>query len=306
MESHVGKFEKVDQLGKCSDFFVSNFKGDEFFVFTKSIGEEKFDFSELLPKVQSKEEYLITSRLFLNSLIEQKIGKAVLSRVKSVLFDETNAIKLFNELVVAYPNAFVYMISSHHFGTWIGASPEILLKTDHSRGTTISLAGTLPIGEDQFWSSKENEEQNLVTLFIEDILNKSAVTNLKIGSPTEVQAGPLRHLRSEISFDLNGNLPFEIARSLHPTPAVSGFPQKNALELIDKFEEHDRMLYAGMIGVFSEDKSDIYVNLRCCSIHKGQAYLFLGGGYTKDSIPEKEWQETENKSKTLLNIFQKM
>ena len=56
----------------------------------------------------------------------------------------------------------------------------------------------------------------------------------------------------------------------------------------------------------NQNKNQIYVNLRCCQIQNGAAYLYLGGGFTKDSIPELEWQETENKSKTLLNILQKL
>lgn len=56
----------------------------------------------------------------------------------------------------------------------------------------------------------------------------------------------------------------------------------------------------------SEEHSYLYVNLRCCQIQEGKAYLYLGGGYTKQSIPEDEWEETENKARTLLNSMEKV
>ena len=102
---------------------------------------------------------------------------------------------------------------------------------------------------------------------------------------------------------MNGQKPIQIADKLHPTPAVSGLPQKEAIELIDSIEEHERSLYAGCIGVLG-DRTDLFVNLRCAQLIENEYFLYLGGGFTKDSIAKKEWQETENKSRTLLDILE--
>ena len=60
-----------------------------------------------------------------------------------------------------------------------------------------------------------------------------------------------------------------------------------------------------MIGVVGEQSTQLFVNLRCAEIIQNQAYLYLGGGFTKDSTVESEWSETENKAKTLLNVMKK-
>ena len=83
----------------------------------------------------------------------------------------------------------------------------------------------------------------------------------------------------------------------------AGLPQKEAIELIDSIEEHKRSLYAGCIGVLG-DRTDLFVNLRCAQLIENEYFLYLGGGFTKDSIAKKEWQETENKSRTLLDILE--
>jgi isochorismate synthase len=118
-------------------------------------------------------------------------------------------------------------------------------------------------------------------------------------------AGPVKHLRTDFSFRTTRE-ETELLDALHPTPAVSGLPRALALEIIENIEEHDRSIYTGYIGLLSPKDSKIYVNLRCCQIRPGNMFLYLGGGYTKDSNPELEWEETENKSKTLLDLVQKL
>ena len=80
-------------------------------------------------------------------------------------------------------------------------------------------------------------------------------------------------------------------------------PQKEALALINEEEQHNRSLYAGVLGFISAEESKLFVNLRCAQLFEDKAHLYLGGGYTKDSIVENEWTETENKAKTLLKVL---
>ena len=67
---------------------------------------------------------------------------------------------------------------------------------------------------------------------------------------------------------------------------------------------YSRDLYAGYLGLIEDGKSQLYVNLRCAQFFQDSAYLYVGGGYTKHSLSEKEWNETERKSETLLKIFE--
>ena len=98
-----------------------------------------------------------------------------------------------------------------------------------------------------------------------------------------------------------------IARSLHPTPAVNGVPKEQSKRLIKQIElegsNQDRSLYSGFIGLVSETSSRLYVNLRCCELTNKNAHIYAGGGYTLRSNVENEWEETERKSETLTRIF---
>jgi len=136
-------------------------------------------------------------------------------------------------------------------------------------------------------------------------LKKSSVQQLKISQRTELIAGPVKHLVTNFSFQLPESNIFPLVQILHPTPAVSGLPRENALALIDKIESHKRKFYAGVIGFLSENEIKLFVNLRCAEIQENKAFLYVGGGFTKDSDVEKEWIETERKAETLLNVMQK-
>ena len=254
------------------------------------------------PICYSKEEYLEKAETFIGEIQARNLSKAIFSRVKSHHSDKSGK-ELFEALVVAYPSAFVYLISSQHFGTWIGATPEKLIRTKGEQGETVSLAGTMKVNDSANWGEKERFEQQFVSDFIEEQLTELEVKSLTIDGPHDRIAGPVKHLETQFRFEMNALSPIRIADKLHPTPAVSGLPQKEALDLIRSIETHDRSLYTGFIGVVGEE-TDLFVNLRCAQIIENEYFLYLGGGFTKDSIAEKEWEETENKSRTLLNIIE--
>jgi isochorismate synthase len=153
------------------------------------------------------------------------------------------------------------------------------------------------------WGEKERFEQQFVSDFIQDQLTELHVDSIIKDGPKDRVAGPVKHLETSFNFSLNGQKPIRIADKLHPTPAVSGLPQKEAIELIHSIEDHDRSLYTGCIGILGE-RTDLFVNLRCAQLIDQHYFLYLGGGFTKDSIAEKEWLETENKSRTLLDILE--
>lgn len=305
-----GTFSLQEKKTKLSGFLVGDFLLDSLYSFQESKVESKkknpLHFRRKTPKVIDENEYLYLTKRFLSVFGLFGLSKAVFSRIKKVDFDEKKSIKLFETLEKEYPEAFVYLISSKLFGTWIGATPEVLVQVHGNSGFTMALAGTKKSTETTEWGEKELEEQRLVTEFISDNLERKKYTHIELNGPYEVSAGPVKHLRTDISFDMGKKNALKTLKLLHPTPAVSGFPQREALEVIAALEPHDRELYAGVIGCVGKEKTKLYVNLRCCQIKKGAAYLYLGGGFTNESDPELEWEETENKSKTLLNILQKL
>lgn len=91
---------------------------------------------------------------------------------------------------------------------------------------------------------------------------------------------------------------------LHPTSAVCGMPKNKTKEFIVAKEQYDRELYSGYLGpVNMNNRTNIFVNLRCMQVQENFAILYAGAGITGDSDPEKEWRETEIKMDTLLQFL---
>ena len=230
------------------------------------------------------------------------MDKLVYSRVKSASISISGS-ELFNRLEASYPNAFVYYFQDPMLGEWIGATPEVLIKGANNSFESMSLAGTKKAEDESPWGAKEIEEQDFVSQFLRETLVKQGVSDLSSDGPKTVIAGPLAHLRTDFHWKSTIDQAWNIVKDLHPTPAVSGTPRAKAIEWIQSEEKHGRQFYAGIIGSMDEHSMNLYVNLRCAQIQGNQIYLYVGGGFTADSIPEKEWEETENKSRTLLNIL---
>jgi len=304
-----GRFVAIDLFSQKNfeGFVISDFNKTQTFLFQEE--ENNFDssnfqfhFSDKVPHVISKQEYLEKAEGFKNEIIEKGLQKAIFSRVKEVEFTNQNYVYFFERLCQKYPNAFVYLISSELFGTWIGATPEVLLKTNENQAYTTALAGTkkdLSID----WTNKEVEEQAYVTQQILTVADKFKLNHLNCSETYTYQAGPVYHLKSDINFDFEKEEILNLISDLHPTPAVAGLPLENALQLIHKTEPHKRLFYTGFLGELQKAKSTLFVNLRCAQLIENKAFLYLGGGFTKESDILSEWEETENKGKTLSTIF---
>ena len=91
---------------------------------------------------------------------------------------------------------------------------------------------------------------------------------------------------------------------LHPTPAVCGLPKNLADDFIRLKEKHERKYYTGYLGPWKLNQQvDLFVNLRCMEVTDDEFILYAGGGITAHSIPEKEWEETNQKAATLLAVI---
>ena len=232
-------------------------------------------------------------------------GKTIMSRVEIVDTPHT-ADDIFDTLAEAYPDAFVFMFTSPATGTWVGASPELLLRSDGQQLHTMSLAGTRPASDtDAPWDGKNIEEQGIVTRFISDVFADSGLAPDVPDKPMTRRAGPVEHLCTPVSAPLPASWCMsdlaELLYRLSPTPALGGFPRRESLELISRMESHSRAYYGGFFGpVDSPSDFTLCVNLRSARLADGRACLFAGGGITRQSIPEEEWTETCRKAATLL------
>ncbi|MDP5082229.1 MAG: chorismate-binding protein [Winogradskyella sp.] len=255
------------------------------------------------------------------------LNKVVLSRFEEKDLTKVDPIALFKRLYNTYKNAMVYCWYHPKVGLWLGATPELLLKVEGQKLTTISLAGTQPYNKDANveWTHKEIEEQQIVTDYIVEQI-KPYTKNVTISDVETTRAGNLLHLKTYIRSRMDSSSRLKsIIEALHPTPAVCGFPKQKAKDFILQNERYNREFYTGFLGELNlkqsktrntnrrnvennayavvEKTSNFYVNLRCTQIKDGKAYIYVGGGITKDSIAENEWNETVNKTKTIVNIL---
>ncbi|MDB2385071.1 isochorismate synthase [Polaribacter sp.] len=290
----------------------------ESLVLSEKIAFEESSFSEedeifQVNEIQRKKHLkLVTAGI--DEIEKTELTKIVLSRSEGLRVEGVDLVKILKKLLYNYKNAFVYLWFHPEIGLWMGATPETLLKLKNKHFETMSLAGTQPFIKDKkiVWGKKELEEQQLVTNFIESQL-KDISSDLTIFETETVKAGKLLHLRSKITGNLKDNCSLKsIVRSLHPTPAVCGFPRNLAKNFIVKNENYNRSFYTGFLGEINNTdeiskykKSHLFVNLRCMEVLEDEVKIFIGGGITKASNPEKEWLETVAKSKTIKNVLTK-
>ncbi|TYA59140.1 chorismate-binding protein [Formosa maritima] len=280
-------------------------------------------------KIKNKEKHIELVQKGIDGIKEKQFQKVVLSRCEKIKLTEIDCINVFKKLLQKYPTAFVYCWYHPKIGLWLGATPETLIKIEGSRFKTMALAGTQKFEGtlDVNWQDKEKEEQQFVTDFIVDSL-KTSVKNLTISNIETIKAGNVLHLKTTIKgiLDLNLLNLKQVIKVLHPTPAVCGLPKESTKQFIINNENYNREYYTGFLGELNfQEKttrntnrrnvennayasvkhiSNLFVNLRCMQIIEKKALIYVGGGITKDSIPEAEWQETVVKAEVMKKVLQ--
>lgn len=248
---------------------------------------------------ETKEEYGNTLQKVIEVIKENSLPKLVYSRRKIFTdFIEVDYKASFDNLCRAYPNAFRYLFNDGE-NAWMGAFSEVLGKFNKvtHEFETMALAGTLPTTEE--WTEKEIEEQKPVTEYIQSILNNYSGQVMQSETYDHI-SGNIKHLRTDFKTTIKPNDLDSLIQDLHPTPAVCGIPKDFCNENIRKYEKFPRELYAGYIKVETEENILYFVNLRCARLYKDAVHVFVGGGITAQSNPEKEWKETELKSEAIL------
>ncbi len=276
----------------------------------QNIQKEKAEPTELEnPFIISREEYLVDIQNAIREINNTKLAKVIVSRL--IPFERKNESvgEVFLQLFQQTPNAFVYLVNLPKAGLWMGATPEILLKSEGKTLETVSLAGTQSRKEvdDYSWYTKEIEEQAFVSRYLLDVFYKFNIHPYTTRGPETLESGKVAHLSTSFRFSakkLASNLGDFIAE-LHPTPAVCGYPKSKAARFIPKIEKHDRRYYTGYLGPWRLNGGvGLFVNLRCMEIKPEQYILYSGGGITARSVPDDEWEETNKKATTLLSAIE--
>ncbi|MGB0879905.1 MAG: isochorismate synthase [Polaribacter sp.] len=261
----------------------------------------------------AKEKYISLIEKAIENIHKKQFEKVVLSREERIKIEDFNILETYQKLLQKYTNAFVYVWYHPKVGLWLGATPETLLNISDNSFETMSLAGTQVYKETKniTWKDKEIQEQQLVTEFIKSQLLPITST-LKINKKETIKAGNLVHLKTKISGILitqNSSLK-TLIKALHPTPAVCGLPREITKDFILKHENYERTFYTGFLGElniqgskFRVQSSSLFVNLRCMKIENNRVQMYVGGGITKDSDTEREWEETVAKSKVMKSVL---
>jgi len=244
-----------------------------------------------------------------------EIEKVVLAReVRVHAPGEIDPAPLYDALRAAFPACYCYLVGTPEL-SFIGASPELLVRRDGARAQTVALAGTTRrsadpsvddlLGEQLLNGTKEREEQAIVARRIERVLRPVSVWVAAADEPVLVKVQNVQHLATPIRAQLADPVPcVELAGMIHPTPAVGGEPRDDAYRLIPALEGLDRGWYAGTVGWtdLSED-GEFCVAIRCALLRGNVAHLYAGNGIVRDSDPADELAETEVKLQALLPLL---
>jgi isochorismate synthase len=221
---------------------------------------------------------------------------------------------VFGVLRDAFPSCFVFCVGRGD-ATLVAASPELLVRREGQRVSTIALAGSTRrsadpavdahLGERLMRDESYREEHAIVARRIERTLNRYAIWVATPPEPTLVRIANIQHLATPIRAQLAAPVEaIELAGLMHPTPAVGGEPSDTALGLIPALEGLDRGWYTGPVGwTDAAGDGEFCVALRCALLRGNVARCYAGNGIVRGSDPVAELAETEVKLQALLPLL---
>jgi salicylate biosynthesis isochorismate synthase len=245
---------------------------------------------------------------------EGSFQKVVLAR--SVLVHSqrpTDPYTLVHHLGLANPSSYIFATVVGQ-AAFVGASPELLWSQQGREFQINPLAGSarrgkgeddVAVGRQLLESPKDRTEHAIV---VDDLVSRLGRLASNLDYPKEPslrRMATVQHLSTEISGSLrDGVSPFDVLRSIHPTPAVGGTPRADALTFIDKVEGIDRGWYSGGVGwVDTSGGARVALALRCALVNGTESRLFAGNGIVADSDPAEELVETRLKFQPLINLL---
>jgi len=225
-------------------------------------------------------------------------------------------LEIYKKLRITNPSPFMYFFNFDDFQI-IGASPEILVRLRDNKITVRPIAGTRPRGknlkEDNFFAKdllKDKKELSehlmLLDLGRNDAGKVSKIGTVKVTESFMIEKySHVMHIVSNVMGVYNSKFSkFKSLLAGFPAGTVSGAPKIRAMEIIDELETTKRKVYAGGIGYFSANgEFDTCIALRTAVAKNKKFYVQAGAGIVADSNPIKEYEETVNKAKALMNAL---
>ncbi|MDA4136597.1 MAG: anthranilate synthase component I [Thaumarchaeota archaeon] len=225
--------------------------------------------------------------------------------------------RFYSELSRINPSPYMYFLK---FGDRriVGSSPEMLLRVENRKVETFPIAGTAPrvpdkkendrITKELLADPKERAEHvMLVDLGRNDVGRVAKYGSVRVPELLTVQQySHVQHIVSRVVGDLRDEFDsYDAMRALFPAGTLSGAPKPRAMEIIEELEPTRRGPYGGALGYFSfNGNADFAITIRTLVANGKRCSIQAGGGVVADSVPEKEWQETENKAAALFRAVE--
>ena len=318
-------------------FYIVNVFGDENIKnYSKKYSEIKSDLTNLLKQSLNRKNYTSsvnklnkikiksnTSRNKFISMVNKAKKYIALGDIFQVVLSQRfearlskEPIEIYKKLRITNPSPFMYFFNFNDFQI-IGASPEILVRLRNNKITVRPIAGTRPRGknrkQDKFYEKdllKDKKELSehlmLLDLGRNDAGKVSKINTVKVTESFVIERySHVMHIVSNVVGKYNKMYSkFKSLLAGFPAGTVSGAPKIRAMEIIDELENSKRKVYAGGIGYFSANgEFDTCIALRTAIAKNNKFYVQAGAGIVADSVPKKEYEETINKAKALINAL---
>ncbi len=325
-----------DNLKKKIFYIINIFADENIKNYKKRYSEIKSELNLLLIQSKIKKDYYenfniqknikvksnTPKKRFLNMVNKAKnfikigdIFQVVLSQRFEAKLTKS-PIEIYKKLRVTNPSPFMFFFNFKDFQI-IGASPEILVRLRNNKITVRPIAGTRPRGknasQDKFYEKdllKDKKELSehlmLLDLGRNDAGKVSKINSVKVTESFVIEKySHVMHIVSNVVGGYNNKFTkFKSLLAGFPAGTVSGAPKIRAMEIIDELEKTKRKVYAGGIGYFSANgEFDTCIALRTAVATKDKFYVQAGAGIVADSKPLKEYEETVNKAKALINAL---
>jgi anthranilate synthase component 1 len=325
-----------DNLKKEIFYIINIFKDEKIINYQKRYDEIKSDLFKLLIQSSIKNLTTIDNKQSKNLKIRSNTSKSrflemvnkakkyiKLGDIFQVVLSQRFEAKLikkpldiYKKLRVTNPSPFMFFFNFKDFQI-IGASPEILVRLRDNKITVRPIAGTRPRGkslnEDRYYEKdllKDKKELSehlmLLDLGRNDAGKVSKINTVKVTESFIIEKySHVMHIVSNVVGEYNKKFSkFKSLLAGFPAGTVSGAPKIRAMEIIDELEKTKRKVYAGGIGYFSANgEFDTCIALRTAVAKKNKFYVQAGAGIVADSKPLKEYEETVNKAKALINAL---
>lgn len=257
--------------------------------------------------VEKAKEYIVSGDIF-----QVVLSKRYEFRVKGDL------IAFYRSLREINPSPYMYFIKTGDRQI-VGSSPEMLVRVDNRVVETFPIAGTRPcvenpsenrrLAKELLADPKERAEHvMLVDLARNDIGKIAKFGSVRVPEFMKVHRySHVQHIVSQVVGDLKEDKEcYDVLRAVFPAGTVSGAPKVRAMEIIEDLEPTRRGPYAGAVGYFSYNgNADFAITIRTLFADKNKAYIQVGAGIVADSVPEREWFETDHKAEALMKALKK-